>query len=187
MSGWLKKNTEKRWEGLRILPIGMYLYILHVLGGRSPLFFSPSCTFSLLRLLSFFPPHLCVPSPLLAPYNTMIPAQVRCQGCDKAFSPAGLSQHMSKTQNLRCWRINNPPLDQFRTPSISCTASQYSPSLIRMPDAISDARPGDKYDGTTGDRPDDVPDLGEVSSDGASFMTHVHGQGRDALLPCIEI
>jgi hypothetical protein len=66
-------------------------------------------------------------------------------------------------------------------------ASQYSPSLIHVPDAIGDARPGDEYDGTTNDGLDNVPDLGEVSSDGASFTTHVHSPGGDTFPPCIEI
>jgi len=32
-----------------------------------------------------------------------------------------------------------------------------------------------------------VPNLGEVLSDGASFITHVHGPGGDTFPPCIEI
>jgi hypothetical protein len=66
-------------------------------------------------------------------------------------------------------------------------ASQYSPSLICMLDTIGDAQPGHKYDSTTNDGLDNVPDLGEVSSDGVSFMTHVHGPGGDIFPPCIEI
>ena len=30
--------------------------------------------------------------------------QIRCDGCGRVFTPSGLSQHLSKTQNLRCRR-----------------------------------------------------------------------------------
>ena len=172
---------------MRISPTGMHPYILRDLDGHSPLIFVPPCSFSLLQPVSFSPPHLHVPSPSLAPYS-MICVQVRCQGCDKAFTPRGLSQHASKTQDLRCRPDNNiPPLDHFRTPFIPRTASCSSPSLIRMPDAPSDAQPGDQYHGTPNEGLDDVPELGDISSNGASFMTHDPAQDGDTFPPRIEI
>jgi hypothetical protein len=117
----------------------------------------------------------------------MIPAQVQCRGCDKAFTPRGLSQHVSKTQNMRCRHVNNPPRACLDTPSISRTASQSSPSPNRTPEAISDDWPGDKYYHATSDGLGDGPDLGEDSSSGASFMTFVPNQGGDTFHPSIEI
>ncbi len=140
-----------------------------------PSFFVPLADFHpcLGTHLIFFPSSLHPISIIGTLQHSMIPAQVQCQGCDKAFTPHGLSQHMSKTQNLCCRHINRPPLDHFHTPSIPHMVSRSSPSPNRMPDAISDVQPGDKYHGASNDGLDDVPKLGEVSSDGASFTTYV--------------
>jgi len=37
--------------------------------------------------------------------NVMQPAQVRCPGCERDFTPCGLSQHITKTQNLCCHHV----------------------------------------------------------------------------------
>ena len=33
----------------------------------------------------------------------MSTSQIRCQGCDRVFSPRGLSQHLSRTPNAVCY------------------------------------------------------------------------------------
>jgi len=37
--------------------------------------------------------------------DATLPAQVRCPGCERDFTPCGLSQHVSRTQDLRCRRV----------------------------------------------------------------------------------
>ena len=104
---------------------------------------------------------------------TMIPAQVQCRGCDKTFTPHGLSQHISKTLNLRCRYVNDPPRAHFGIPSIPYAASQASPSPIHMPESITDERTGDQYYQTTSDHKNNGPNLSENSSSGAFFVTGV--------------
>ena len=44
----------------------------------------------------------------------MTTAQIRCRGCDRVFSPRGLSQHLSKTQDAVCREAQSTS----RTPSL---------------------------------------------------------------------
>ena len=37
--------------------------------------------------------------------NAMLPAQVWCPGCERDFTPCGLSQHVTRTQDLRCHHV----------------------------------------------------------------------------------
>jgi len=141
--------------------------------------------FALNLFLSHPPPSLHSVS-ILVPYNSMIPVQVRCQGCDKAFTPRGLSQHVSKMQNERCRRINNLPLNNLSSPSILYTASRSPSPPNCMLEVISDDQPSNESRPTINQEFEDVPEFGEVSSS-AYFMTRVPGQGGDIFLLCIEI
>ena len=37
--------------------------------------------------------------------NVMPPAQVQCPGCERGFTPSGLSQHLSRIGDFRCHRV----------------------------------------------------------------------------------
>jgi hypothetical protein len=149
-------------------------------------FLSPLQIFATIFLIG--PPSSFLPVSFKCAFQfTMIPAQVRCRGCNKAFTPRGLSHHISKTQNMRCRRVNNPLWARFGSPSIPRAASRSSPSPNRIPEAISDDQRGDEYDCATTGGLDDGPDLGEDSSSGASFATCVPNQGRDTIPPSVEI
>lgn len=80
---------------------GMFLFI----------FASQYWLTNFVRRLFFFPsnshhhfsvPFLVTPTPTM---NAARPAQVRCPGCEKNFTPRGLSQHITRTQDLRCRRV----------------------------------------------------------------------------------
>jgi hypothetical protein len=57
----------------------------------------------------------------------MNPAQIRCPGCDRTFSPLGLAHHLSKTRDSRCYVFHT----SSQTQSISGSAPQtpFSPAL----------------------------------------------------------
>ena len=59
--------------------------------------------FPLLTLTIFFGPFLVTSTP--PTMDVMRPAQVRCPGCERDFTPRGLSQHVTKTQDQRCRRV----------------------------------------------------------------------------------
>jgi len=46
-------------------------------------------------------------------------AQIRCNGCNRVFTPSGLSQHLSKTQDSRCRRSS------IQTDSVSVSPSEF--------------------------------------------------------------
>ena len=146
---------------------------MQALDGCSPIspYFVPFADFYN-HLLILFPSSWDPISFISALQPAMIPAQVRCRGCDKVFMPCGLSQHTSKTQNMHCRHLNNPPWAHFGTDSIPRVVSPYSPSPNHMAEAISNNCYGDKYS----DCLDDGPNLGEDLSSGASFMTSVPNQ-----------
>ena len=172
---------------MRILTLGMSLYILRVIDRRSPILFCPIPLADFrVKPISFPPPPSLCSVSILVPYNSMIPAQVRCQGCDKAFTPRGLSQHVSKTQNERCRHINNLPLNNLSSPSILYTVSRSPSPPNCMLEVISDDQPSNESRPTINQEFEDVPEFGEVSSS-ASFMTRVPSQGGDIFLLCIEI
>src|SRR5580698_9476420 len=72
----------------------------------------------------------------------MNPAQIRCPGCDRTFSPSGLAHHISKTSDSRCHGFNTAP----QTQSISGTSAQtgFSPALAptHVSDVSGSAIPG---------------------------------------------
>lgn len=178
MGGSLGKHREKTGLGMRIRAIGMRLiYCESLTDAHPPLFLVPLADF-LLRDPSRFsaPTFFCSISTIGHLQHAMIPTQVRCRGCDKIFTPRALSQHASKTQNVRCCTIINLPLDQFGPPSILCTAS-HLPSADHMPGVISNSHPGDEYRCPSDQALDDAPNMDDVSSGGASFMAHVSKQG----------
>src|SRR3979490_1231821 len=75
--------------------------------GMSPFIFALQYwLIKFIHRLFFFPSN--VPSSLPPPtMNAALtpPTQVWCPGCEKGFTPRGLSQHVSRTQDLCCRRV----------------------------------------------------------------------------------
>jgi hypothetical protein len=81
-----------------------------------------------------FPPPLAMAvifsAPSLSCYPTMSaapPVQVRCPGCERDFTPRSLSQHVSKSQDLRCCRI--VATSQSHRPSVAFPRMTSPPTL----------------------------------------------------------
>src|ERR1700742_4520480 len=72
----------------------------------------------------------------------MATVQVRCHGCDRGFTPCGLSQHVSRTQDSRCHGVGVPSQAQWTPGFILQTASPPVLSLIHTPDDLDDDGPG---------------------------------------------
>ena len=97
-------------------------------------------------------------------------AQLRCFGCDRNFSPRGLSQHYSKTQDPRCRRRSIAP--QFSSVSATIPWAAFSlgtpgaqEGLIGPPEPV-DAMDADVFDSGTGH-----DDETGAQSDGESTAT----------------
>jgi hypothetical protein len=56
-------------------------------------------------------------------------AQVRCEGCNRKFTPSGLSQHVAKTQNPYCRSVYSTSQAHLRYNSIDHAA----PSTVPVP------------------------------------------------------
>lgn len=79
-------------------------------------------------------PHVSSP-PALYSNMAINTARIRCPGCNKAFTPRGLSQHSSKSPDSRCRQDHialGPP-----APYVSQTA--FSPETDHMPPSWSSA------------------------------------------------
>ena len=137
-----------------------------------PALFRPPCRISPLC------PQIFHSVSVICHLHTMIPMQTQCQGCDRVFTPRGLSQHASKTQNVRCHAINNLLQYEFGIPSILRAASPSAPSPNHITAAISDSQHGNEYHPTGDQVFNKVPELDDDSSSGASFASHVPNQGE---------
>jgi len=92
------------------------------------------------------------------------------------FTPHGLSQHASKTQNVCCHTINDPLQYQFGIPSILHVASPSAPSPNHITGAISNGQHGDEYHPTGDQVFNEVFNLDDDSSGSMSFALHVPNQ-----------
>ena len=84
-------------------------------------------------------------------------AQVRCDGCNKPFTPSGLSQHIAKTPNARCHSAYGPSQAQLvniciaRTPASSIAPN---PSVTPWIDTPGDNQIEDALDNSVDDQVD---------------------------------
>ena len=84
-----------------------------------------SCPFYIAKssLKTYFtpspPPLALFATPTTSLRAPMSTSQIRCQGCDRVFSPRGLSQHLSRTPNAVCREVQTTS----RTPSLFQTVS----------------------------------------------------------------
>ena len=90
-----------------------------------------SCPFYIAKssLKTYFtpspPPLALFATPTTSLRAPMSTSQIRCQGCDRVFSPRGLSQHLSRTPNAVCREVQTTS----RTPSLFQTVSGAGSSL----------------------------------------------------------
>ena len=101
----------------------------------------------------------------------MTTAQLRCFGCNRVFSPRGLSQHISKTSNLRC---RNPV-----APHVSATIPHTAFSLgttDRQEDFIGAPEPIGATDTDAFDNPAHGDDEIGARSGGESVTPCLVGQ-----------
>ena len=83
----------------------------------------------------FFLPLISCPNPILPScplHLIMLTTQVQCRGCGRPFTPRGLSQHVSKTQDPRC----RSALSTSRVPTASSSAQN---AVIPPPHNTNDA------------------------------------------------
>lgn len=94
------------------------------------------------RLLTPSVSNLCISSP-----TSMDSAQIRCQGCDKVFSPRGLSQHLSKDSACRASQALST------TPSVfqNGPAGSFRACLGSISNYMSDRRVVDLRNGYSGE------------------------------------
>jgi hypothetical protein len=117
-----------------------HFYIEFLLCGlklRAARYFSPILTFP------FFPLHL-------APIMSSV--QIQCHGCNKSFTPRGLSQHVSRTPHPRCRAVYTASQLPSVSTSVPHTASLPGIDSSRAScDLGDDARsPGDEYNANIG-------------------------------------
>jgi hypothetical protein len=127
---------------------------------RAARYFSPISTF-------FFSLHL-------APIMSSI--QIQCHGCDKSFTPRGLSQHVSRTPHPRCRAVYTAS----QLPSVSTSV----PHTVSLPgldsshtscDLGDDARsPGDEYNANIGAL-NPTMGIGMFTGDKVKPLEHVSG------------
>ena len=92
-------------------------------------------------------------------------AQLRCHGCDKVFTPRGLSQHVNKTHDSRC-RVNVASQGRSVSASVVCTAFQPGLYPNHTSQDLGGNGPGGQYDRESGEASNETPDLNTLSSDG---------------------
>ena len=104
----------------------------------------------------FFPPSnsdhhfsvsfLVTPTPTM---NTTRPAQVRCPGCEKDFTPRGLSQHVTRTQDLRCRRVVAMSQTQLLSTAFPRMGSPPTLSSTWVSQVAGEDTMGDEYNEST--------------------------------------
>ena len=81
--------------------------------------------------------------------NAMLPAQVWCPGCESDFTPCGLSQHVSRTQDLQCRCV----VATSQSHLFSTTFPRMGPlptlSSTWVSQAVGEGTLGDKYNEPT--------------------------------------
>src|SRR5216683_2111287 len=107
MIDWFVGKHKMTGLGMWIQVIGMSFIYCRSLTDAHPSLFFPLANFLVLMCLTCLPPTFFHTISIIGHLqHTMIPVQVRCQGCNKLFAPCGLSQHTSKSQNMHCRTIN---------------------------------------------------------------------------------
>jgi hypothetical protein len=59
-------------------------------------------------------------------------AQIQCDGCKRWFTPRGLSQHVSKTRNVRCRMVHAAAQDLMATSSVTHAVLSQVPDTILL-------------------------------------------------------
>jgi len=92
----------------------------------------------------------------------MATAQLQCFGCNKVFSPCGLSQHISKTSNPRCRSITDVPYVSTTIPraAFSLGTTNHQENFIGAPEPMG-AMDTDALDNMHGDDEIDAGSGGE--------------------------
>jgi hypothetical protein len=139
--------------------------------------------YSILRAVSAHSPD----SQFFPIFVSIMSACVRCYGCNKAFTPRGLAQHASKSQNTCCRGSNIPSCYQLVTLPIPHVAHPPGPSQVSTPRDSCNPHSGDEYDLASGQGSDDLSDLDRHSPTGAFITTHVPEQDGDIFPLCITI
>jgi hypothetical protein len=62
--------------------------------------------------------------------NVMQPAQVQCPGCERVFTPSGLSKHLSKIDDFQCHHIVAASQTHLASMAFPCMAPPLTLSLI---------------------------------------------------------
>ncbi len=117
----------------------------------------------------------------------MTSVHVQCHKCNKVFTPYGLAQHASKSQNACCRASNNPSHYQLVTLPIPHAAHPPGPYQISASGDLHEPLLGDKYDLASGQGSNNVSDLGGHSSTGVFIIIHVPKQDGDIFLSYITI
>ena len=68
--------------------------------------------------------------------SAMTTPRIRCYGCDRTFTHCGLSQHISKTQDIRCRRVS--AMSQDPVPSTSISHPTSPPLFYLLFELLSD-------------------------------------------------
>jgi len=76
----------------------------------------------------------------------MLPAQVQCPGCEKDFTPRGLSQHVARTQDLRCRRVVATSQSHLLSAAIPRMASPPMLSSTWTSQVAGEDALGDEYE-----------------------------------------
>ena len=75
----------------------------------------------------------------------MLPAQVRGPGCEKDFTPCGLSQHVARTQDLHCHHVIAMSQSHLLSAAIPRMASPLMLSSTWTSQVAGEDALGDKY------------------------------------------
>ena len=81
--------------------------------------------------------------------DTMLPAQVQCPGCESDFTPHGLSQHVSRTQDLQCCHVVAMSQSHLFSTTFPCMGPPPTLSLTWVSQAVGEGTLGDEYNEPT--------------------------------------
>jgi hypothetical protein len=90
-------------------------------------------------------------------------AQMRCHGCNKAFTPHGFSQHVVKTQNVRCRTVHSALLGQAHLDFRSIDGAGHAASSLAPIPSSTLRSPNDMVDDGTSDEETAQPSGGEFA------------------------
>ena len=93
----------------------------------------------------------------------ILPAQVKCPGCEREFTPRGLSQHVSRIDNIRCRRVVVTPHSYLPSTAFPSMASLPTLTSNRASQIVGET--GEVALGNSGEY--DEPTQGEFT------VTHV--------------